>query len=79
MRCDLPGCDRPATVKIPVGPDLPRLVEIDGEVYEEFDPDRPPVFIEGCSCTDHVDVVRLALRERHQPAYQRLHEGRPPG
>jgi len=77
--CDVPGCPNEGTVNVPVGPDTPRVITgEDGQPEFDVSLDDPaPTYVVGHSCPDHVDVVRLSLRERHQPRRQRLREGRP--
>lgn len=79
VTCDVPGCPNAATIRIPVGPDAPRMtLDADGEpVFDVRLTDPAPVFVVGNSCQAHVEIVRAALRERYQPRWQRIREGRP--
>lgn len=80
MTCDYPGCGRKVDlVRIPVGPDRSRLAaDDDGEPY--FDvrlEDKPPTYVTGTACKEHIYVVRRRLMEQHQPRHVASREGRP--
>ena len=77
--CDVPGCPNEGSIAIPVGPDTqPVAIDDQGEPYFDVSLDDPaPAYVTGHACPEHIEVVKLALRERHQPRRQRLNEGRP--
>ena len=79
-RCDVPGCPNPGNIRVPVGPDIPPhlTVDEDGEpVYAYAIDDPAPTYVVGNTCQDHIEIVKAALRERHQPRRQAMREGRP--
>lgn len=78
-RCGVNGCPNEGSIVVPVGPDVPRIaVDEDGEPYFDVSLDDPPVtYVTGRACAEHVGVVKMALRERHQPHRQAMREGRP--
>lgn len=75
MTCDVPGCYGRGIV-VPVGPDTPSV--LDPETLEDVLADGEPTYVTALACAEHIDIVKRALQERHQPRRMAMREGRPP-